>query len=390
MIIIINTSEFYRSTFFEWWLALSVQMIECNNWKQIISLEQTPMFKKFFAGVFILFVLLSGALNATEAIPVPLPQLPATFTGTLPCASCEGIETRITLQADGTFFSHQIYVGQASPNEASDLGRWVMSHYGNVLVMQGQNSEPHYFRVKSAETIEMLDLEGRTIFSNLNYSLNRISSVDLLNLKLFPLQGIYRYFADAGRFTECASGLDLPVVSVGDNAKLEAAYSQLRGEPGQELLATVYGHIKPVESTEGHPDFPGLHPLRFEVIEKAECSSRLESARLQNQFWTLVQLNGKPVVLIETGRPPGLMLHTENGRLSGSGGCNQLLGSYALDGRFIQPNMVAATRMACLGAGNVDDELIETLTQVKSWNILGQRLELYDQIGRLLARFEAL
>ncbi|WP_275270757.1 MULTISPECIES: hypothetical protein [Limnobacter] len=36
----------------------------------------------------------------------------------------------------------------------------------------------------------------------------------------------------------------------------------------------------------------------------------------------------------------------------------------------------------------MDSELIDTLTQVRSWNILGQRMELYDQLGRLLARFE--
>jgi copper homeostasis protein (lipoprotein) len=28
------------------------------------------------------------------------------------------------------------------------------------------------------------------------------------------------------------------------------------------------------------------------------------------------------------------------------------------------------------------------LTQVKTWNILGQRLEVYDQLGNVLARFE--
>ena len=44
--------------------------------------------------------------------------------------------------------------------------------------------------------------------------------------------------------------------------------------------------------------------------------------------------------------------------------------------------------MACLSKGNVDSELIDTLTQVRSWNILGQRMELYDRLGRLLARFE--
>ncbi len=353
--------------------------------------EAVGMFKKLFTKICLAGALLfSNVVQATLAVPVPLPELPATFSGTLPCANCEGINTKITLLADGTFFSKQVYLGKPAPNQADDLGSWVMSHYGNVLVMQGQNSEMRYFRVKSTEVIEMLDLEARTIFSSLNYSLQRAGSADLPDLELFPLQGQYRYLADAALFTECKSGLKLPVLSEGDNAKLEREYLALQKEPGQELLATLYGHLKLAPSMEeGEQQVPSLLPLRFESVEHGNCAARLYSANLTDQFWTLVQLNGKPVVLPSTGRAPGLMLHTDNGRLSGSGGCNQLLGSYSLSGQSVQLNMVAATRMACFGEGIVDAELIETLTQVKSWNILGQRMELYDQLGRLLARFEA-
>lgn len=348
------------------------------------------MFKKFRAALLLAFAFFSSsAVKATEAVPVPLPQLPATFAAVLPCANCEGIETRITLRADGTFFSQQIYLGKPKPNQASDLGRWVMSHYGNVLIIQGQQSEPRYFRVKHPDTLEMLDLEARTIFSDLNYKLTRSAEVDPLDLKLFPLKGLYRYYADAGRFTECASGLEFPVLTMGGNAKLEQAYLKLRDEPGQALLATLYAQLKPAPAMEGNQIVPSVTPLRFEDIAQANCSPALYSAKLTDQFWTLVQLRGKPVVLPESGRAPGLMFHSENERLSGSGGCNQLLGTYSVDKNLIQTTMIAATRMACLQPGDVDDELIATLTQVKSWNILGQRMELYDQLGRLLLRFEA-
>ena len=50
--------------------------------------------------------------------------------------------------------------------------------------------------------------------------------------------------------------------------------------------------------------------------------------------------------------------------------------------------MLAATKMACLDGGNIEQEFINMLTQVKTWNILGQRLELYNQLGAALARFE--
>jgi len=327
---------------------------------------------------------------ATHAAATPVSaNFPATFTGTLPCASCEGIETRITFQADSTYFMTQTYLGQAGPNRASDLGRWVMSTYGNIAVLKGQRGDVRYFRMDLPNALHMLDIEGRTIYSELNYTLSRATQPDSIDLKLFPLNGEYQYMADAGLFKECASGLVLPVMQAGDNARLESAYLEMRQEPGRPVFASVYGHVKMAPGAEqGSREQPSLLPLRFESLAHGSCAPGLTAAELNGQFWTLVQLNGKPVVLPENQRAPGLTFHADNNRLSGSGGCNQLVGAYTASQRFIDINMLAATRMACLTEGNVEQEFIRTLGQVKSWNILGQRLELYDQLGSTLARFE--
>lgn len=316
-------------------------------------------------------------------------NLPATFTGTLPCASCEGIETRITFQADNTFFMTQTYVGQPGPNRADDLGRWVMSEYGNIAVLKGQRGDVRYFRMDAPDALHMLDIEGRTIHSKLNYTLRRATQPDAIDLKLFPLNGEYQYLADAGLFKECTSGLVFPVMQAGDNARLESAYLAMRQEPGRPVSASVYGQIKMAPGAEeGSRERPSLLPLRFESVEHGSCGPLLTAAELSDQFWTLVQLNGKPVVLPENQRAPGLTFHAENNRLSGSGGCNQLVGAYTVNQRLIDINMLAATRMACFHEGDIEQEFMRTLGQVKSWNILGQRLELYDQLGSMLARFE--
>ncbi len=95
------------------------------------------MFEKLWACVLMAFVFWhSGPVNATAAVPVPLPQLPATFSGTLPCASCEGIQTNITLQADGTFFSRQFYVGQPLAQSSQRFGTLgdvaLRKHFGDA------------------------------------------------------------------------------------------------------------------------------------------------------------------------------------------------------------------------------------------------------------------
>lgn len=56
-----------------------------------------------------------------------------------------------------------------------------------------------------------------------------------------PWQGVYRYQADAGRFVECRTGLDMPVAQEGDNALLEAAYLAARPAPGAPMLVQVQG-----------------------------------------------------------------------------------------------------------------------------------------------------
>lgn len=339
------------------------------------------MFKSFSIGFLCLIAGQAAAMSAA-------PDFPATFTGTLPCASCEGVQTRVTFQADNTYFMSQTYLGHEGPNRADDLGRWVMSSHGNIAVLKGQRGDVSYYKLEAPDVLHMLDIEGRTILSELNYTLRRAAQSDSIDVKLFPLNGEYQYMADAGLFTECVSGLVLPVMQEEDNARLESEYLAIRQEPGSTLLATLYARVKTAPMREGSRNVASVFPLRFESVQYGNCSPLLTAAELNDQFWTLVQLNGRPVVLPETRRPPGLTFHTENNRLSGSGGCNQLLGSYSLNQRAMEINMLAATRMACLDEGNVEQELMNTLSHVKTWNILGQRLELCDQLGRTLARFE--
>lgn len=56
-----------------------------------------------------------------------------------------------------------------------------------------------------------------------------------------PWQGVYRHQADAGRFIECRTGMDMPVAQEGDNALLEAAYLAARPAPGAAMLVQVQG-----------------------------------------------------------------------------------------------------------------------------------------------------
>lgn len=53
--------------------------------------------------------------------------------------------------------------------------------------------------------------------------------------------GLYVYFADSARFTDCATGVSLPVASSAGGLELERAYLQAGRQSQQPVLAEVIG-----------------------------------------------------------------------------------------------------------------------------------------------------
>ena len=65
------------------------------------------------------------------------------YRGVLPCADCEGIETVVVLAPDGTYRSHERYLGKTD-EVSSEHGRFHWNEAGNTVTLPGR--EPtHYF-----------------------------------------------------------------------------------------------------------------------------------------------------------------------------------------------------------------------------------------------------
>ncbi len=56
--------------------------------------------------------------------------------------------------------------------------------------------------------------------------------------------GLYVLFADSARFTDCASGLSLPVAADAGGLELERAYTQTDRTPQQAMLVEIIGSEK--------------------------------------------------------------------------------------------------------------------------------------------------
>lgn len=317
-----------------------------------------------------------------------LGQLPASFSGDLPCADCPGMRYRLNLFADQSFFLSTVYSGRDAP-ATYDIGSWTLSSDRRTLTLHGGEARPLMFRVIDENMLRKLDMTGHDIESALNYSLTRMEQFEAIEARL-AMRGMYRYLADAGTFTECLTRQRWPVAQEDDNAALERAYLKVRREPGEELMVSVEGHVKMLPPIEGGGRKPTLVVSRFIGLWPGEtCGARFATSDLQNTYWKLTALNGKPISVANQQREPSLTLHSDHLRVAGSGGCNRLIGSYEVNGKELHFGKLAGTMMACPAGMDTEKDFLDTLPRVARWRIVGEHLEFYDASGTMLCRFEA-
>ncbi|WP_049847516.1 envelope stress response activation lipoprotein NlpE [Trabulsiella odontotermitis] len=195
-----------------------------------------------------LFALI-GCNNRAEVDTVVAPQSEAltpmqqSWRGVLPCADCEGIETSLFLEKDGTWVMNERYQGvQHEPSSFASYGTWART--ADKLVLTNSEGEKFYYRAKG-DKLEMLDRDGNPIESTLNYTLEPVKAS--LPTTPMAMRGMYFYMADAAIFTDCATGQRVAVAS---NAQLERDYAVARGTDTKPVLLVVEGHF----TLEPNPD----------------------------------------------------------------------------------------------------------------------------------------
>jgi heat shock protein HslJ len=117
--------------------------------------------------------------------------------------------------------------------------------------------------------------------------------------------------------------------------------------------------------------------------------AKLPEGGVTDRYWTLVELNGKPLPKLE--RAPWLMLEASGGRVHGFGGCNSFTGSYTLDkaASRIRFGQIATTNMACISGEDVERALHGVLGSADNYSLAGDTLSLNRARMAPLARFQA-
>ena len=132
------------------------------------------------------------------------------------------------------------------------------------------------------------------------------------------------------------------------------------------------------------------------VLSLAACSNEppaagtKSTAELLNTYWKLTQLGEQVITTPEGAREIHMVLHSENQRVAGFSGCNNMMGSYVLEGDKLRFAQMAGTMMACVGTGmELERKFLTVFPQVAHWEIRGETLSLRDADRKLLAIFES-
>ncbi len=341
---------------------------------------------------------------ATERTPATGPLgSPASFRGTLPCADCPGIETTLSLRADGVYVLRERYLGKPDGefNPALDIGRYTLDATADRLVLRGGREAPLFYRPQADGGLRKLALDGAEIESDLPYDLARLPEFVTID---DPARLVGEYRTDAGRslFRECVTGLELPIADGTAAAELATAASVPHPE-ATALMAIVAGHIG--------ADAQGQDVLvvdRFERVEPGPgCAvaagaaggvsgagaaggvSGAGVATLEMTTWRATTIDGAPVPAVE-GRAgtPEIRLEPADKRVSGTDGCNRLMGVYTLDGEKVSFGPLAGTKMACPPPiMDLASAFTTALTATTRWSITDGALVLSDEERERL-RFE--
>ncbi|MDU1654920.1 envelope stress response activation lipoprotein NlpE [Leclercia adecarboxylata] len=219
-----------------------------------------------------LFVLMGCHNRAEMEVLEPtqaeaLKPMQQSWRGVLPCADCEGIETSLFLEKDGTWVMNQHYQGAKAPSTFASYGTWART--ADKLVLTDTAGEKRYFRAKG-EGLEMLDMQGNPIVSQFNYTLAPITAA--LPATPMAMRGMYFYMADAAIFTDCATGKK---VSVANNAQLERDYAAARGNDTKPVLLMVDGHFTLQANPDSGEKIKTLVPDRDARFEAGKnCDSK--------------------------------------------------------------------------------------------------------------------
>jgi uncharacterized lipoprotein NlpE involved in copper resistance len=192
-----------------------------------------------------------------------------TYDGVLPCADCEGIETRVTLADDGTFTRTSTYLGrQAAPFE--DAGRFTWDEAGRIVTLEAEDGATQSYQV-GENVLFHLDRAGERITGDLAamYELDKRAQdprIEGHRWVLIEIMG--EPFEAGGRVREAFLILDPAPGRAGGNTSCNSFSGEYRLGAGQRI---TFGERMASTKMACPPE--SVETQFFEVLQRADSYS---------------------------------------------------------------------------------------------------------------------
>jgi heat shock protein HslJ len=181
-------------------------------------------------------------------------------------------------------------------------------------------------------------------------------------------------------FNDCLSGRLFHLLPSEAELQLERAWTERAPARDSLLHATIVARFRPDGRLQVET-FLGLKP------GDACPTPPTPGAALRGTEWRVVEIDGERLVVERNRQLPALTLD-DDGRFSGSTGCNRVSGTYQLDADGLRLAPGAVTRMHCgEEAAAIEARFLSALAAIRQAKLAATTLDLVGGPRRL--RFEA-
>lgn len=310
-------------------------------------------------------------------------QLPASFSGEIPCDDCLRVDIVLNLRPDSIYQLRKSYITEQGVGDVqSQMGRWRYSADGDLVILGKQKGLLKTYAIMDENRLRFVEWEGTDIKSQIQYDLVRRLEVDPFR-DVVKMRGMFQVEEDAVRFTECSSNGEFQLSRAGEFDLAAQAYMNIPHFFGRPVLMSMLGRLS---------DERGVEMVVIEKFNRfyptKDCEGGQTGAVLTGTYWQLIELDGAGLELDENQSAPYLIFEQDKS-LAGFGGCNDITGSYLVQGDVFLVNRDSAARIACPGAMELENKLLEALDSTEVYRIDGEVFELVDQFNTTRARFQA-
>lgn len=122
-----------------------------------------------------------------------------------------------------------------------------------------------------------------------------------------------------------------------------------------------------------------------------ERTGKPVSRPLTNTHWRLVRLDGEQIeIKSKKASAPYILLNADKQRVTGTDGCNRLMGNYTLDDDNLRLSNLAGTLMACpKPIMQTAQNFKQVLGSIRSYRVLANYLAVYNDQHERIAAFRA-